>query len=192
MAMKKVIVGLLPLVLLAGSMHAGAQATTGSISGRVADPQGSVLDGAQVSIRDVDTGVVSKAVTNQSGEFTLTALPPGHYTITVEETGFATANVPLFELNIDQKARFIIPMKVGAVSSSVVVTESAHILKVQGAETGQVNGAREIEDLPLESRNFLGLMLLVPGVATGGGGNNVNLSVDGQREFSNSIQVNGV
>jgi len=192
MAMRKLSVILLSVMLLAGSLQAWTQATTGSISGRVADPQGSVLDGAQVSIRDVDTGVVSKAVTNQSGEFTLTALPPGHYTITVEETGFATANVPLFELNIDQKARFIIPIKVGAVSSSVVVTESAPILQVQGAETGQVIGAREIEDLTLESRNFLGLMLLVPGVATGGGGNNVNLSVDGQREFSNSIQVNGV
>jgi hypothetical protein len=76
MAMKKVIVGLLPLVLLAGSMHAGAQATTGSISGRVADPQGSVVSGANVSIQDVDTGVISTAVTNQSGEFIVTALPP--------------------------------------------------------------------------------------------------------------------
>jgi len=66
MAMRKVIVGLLPLVLLAGSFQAWAQATTGSISGRVADPQGSVVQGAHISIQDVDTGVITTAVTNQS------------------------------------------------------------------------------------------------------------------------------
>jgi len=74
----------------------------------------------------------------------------------------------------------------------VEVTESAPVLQVQGAETGQVIGTREITDLPLEGRNFTSLMLLIPGVATGGGGNNLNLSVNGQREFSNSVQVNGV
>ncbi len=132
------------------------------------------------------------AVTNQDGEFTQTALPPAHYTLKVESTGFAAAAVPAFELSIDQKARFNIPMKVGAVSSSVVVNDSAPVLQLQGAETGQVIGSREIEDLPLEGRSFTGLMKLVPGVGDGGGGNNLNLSVNGQREFSNSVQVNGV
>ncbi len=50
---------------------------------------------------------------------------------------------------------------------------------------------RELTDLPLEGRNFTSLMLLVPGVGTGGGGNNLNISVDGQREFSNSVEING-
>jgi hypothetical protein len=192
MAMRNVIVGLLPLLLVAGSMEAWAQATTGSISGRVADPQGNVVQGARVSIQDVDTGVITTSVTNQSGEFIVTALPPDHYTIIVESTGFATADVPAFALDIDQKARLNIPMKVGAVSANVVVNDSAPILQLQGAETGQVIGAREIEDLPTEGRNFTSLMLLVPGVAQGGGGNNLNLSVNGQREFSNSVQINGV
>ena len=191
MAMRKVIVGLLPLVLLAGSFQAWAQATTGSISGRVADPQGSVVQGAHISIQDVDTGVITTAVTNQSGEFIVTALPPDHYTIIVESAGFDTANVPAFALDIDQKARFNIPMKVGAVSTNVVVNDSAPVLQLQGAETGQVIGTREIEDLPLDGRNFTSLMLLVPGVGSGGGGNNLNLSVNGQREFSNSVQING-
>ena len=191
MAMRKVIVALLPLVLLAGSMHAWAQATTGSISGRVVDPQGNVLSGAHVSIQDVNTGVITTAVTSQSGEFIVTALPPDHYTISIESPGFDTANIPAFVLDIDQKARFNIPMKVGAVTANVVVNDSAPILQLQGAETGQVIGAREIEDLPTEGRNFTSLMLLVPGVATGGGGNNLNLSVNGQREFSNSVEING-
>lgn len=182
---------LLSAAMLAGSLHAWTQATTGSVSGRVVDPQGNVVQGAQISIRDMDTGVVTTAVTNQSGEFIATALRPDHYTISVEAAGFATASVAAFPLDIDQKARFNVRMKVGAVSSNVVVTDSAPVLQLQGGETGQVIGTREIEDLPLDGRNFTSLMLLVPGVGSGGGGNNLNLSVNGQREFSNSVQING-
>jgi outer membrane receptor protein involved in Fe transport len=192
MAMKKLSVILLPVVILAGGLQVWAQATTGSISGRVADPAGNVVQGAHVSIRDVDTGINTTATTNDAGEFIQTALPPNHYTISVDMSGFATATVPAFKLNIDQRARFNIPMSVGAVTSDVVVNDSAPILQLQGPETGQVISTREIEDLPLQGRDFAGLMLLVPGVGSGGGGNNLNLSVNGQREFSNSVQVNGV
>ncbi|MGD0913021.1 MAG: carboxypeptidase regulatory-like domain-containing protein, partial [Terracidiphilus sp.] len=184
-------------VLLAAFMAAflcqrvSAQATTGSVSGHVVDPAGKVVQGAQVAVRDVDTGIEATVATDQSGDFELTALPPGHYTIDVGAAGFATSTVPAFELNIDQKARFDISMKVGAVSSSVEVSDSAPILQTQGAETGQVIDGRELTDLPLEGRNFTSLMLLVPGVGTGGGGNNLNISVDGQREFSNSVEING-
>jgi hypothetical protein len=163
----------------------------GTVSGHVSDPKGNVLNGAHVSILDVDTGIVTTTATNGSGEFIGTALPPGHYTITVELTGFEKADIPAFELNIDQKARFNIPMKVGAVTASVVVSDSAPVLQLQGAETGQVIGTRELEELPVEGRNIQSLLVLLPGVGTGSGGNNLNLSVDGQREFSNSVEVNG-
>ena len=191
MTMRKLWVRLLLAVLLAGGAMAWSQATTGSISGQVTDPSGKVVRGAQVAVHDMDTGIETTAATDQSGEFDLTALPPGHYTIAVEAAGFATATVPAFELDIDQKARFDIPMKVGAVSSNVVVSDSSPILQTQGAETGQVIDGRELTDLPLEGRNFTSLMLLVPGVGNGGGGNNLNISVDGQREFSNSVEING-
>jgi hypothetical protein len=173
------------------AVSAFGQATTGSISGRVVDSSDKVVQGAQISIRDVDTGVITTAITDGTGEFNETALPPNHYTVTVESPGFATASVPVFELQIDQKAHFNISLKVGAATTDIVVNDSTPTLQVQGAETGQVIGTREIEDLPLEGRNFTDLMLLVPGVSKGGGGNNLNLSVDGQREFSNSIQING-
>jgi hypothetical protein len=168
------------------------QATTGSISGRVADGSGKVVAGAQVTIRNVDDGLVTTATTGSDGEFTETALPPATYTITVEKEGFSTANVPPFKLDIDQKARFNLPLKVGSVSAEVTVTDSAPVLQLQGAETGEVIGAKEIEDLPTLSRDFTSLLLLVPGVTHGEGGNNINISVNGQREFANSIQINGV
>ncbi|MGA2632826.1 MAG: TonB-dependent receptor [Terracidiphilus sp.] len=173
------------------AIPAFGQATTGSVSGHVSDPTGNVLNGAHVSILDVDTGIVTTTATNGSGEFIETALPPGHYIITVELTGFEKADIPAFELNIDQKARFNIPMKVGAVTSSVVVSDSAPVLQLQGAETGQVIDTQQLTDLPVEGRSIGSLLILLPGVGTGGGGNNLNLSVDGQREFSNSVELNG-
>src|SRR5580698_3446208 len=112
--MRKLVVRLLPVALLAGSLQAWSQATTGSISGHVSDPSGSVLSGAHVAITDADTGIVTNATTNESGEFTELAMPPHHYTIRVEAPGFETATIAPFELNIDQKARFNIPMKLGA------------------------------------------------------------------------------
>lgn len=127
MTIKKLSMSLLPVLLLAGSLQAWGQATTGTISGRVADPNDKVVPGAKVEIRAVETGIVSTATTDPSGEFILTAMPPGHYTISVEFAGFATATIPSFELSIDQRARFNIPMKVGEVTSSVEVADTAPI-----------------------------------------------------------------
>ena len=168
------------------------QATTGSISGHVVDSTGRVVVQAQISAQNLDKGLISTATTNNSGDFIFSAMPPDHYKIVVEKSGFDTGSVPAFKLDIDQRANFNIPLKVGEVSVSVTVTDSAPVLQTQGAETGQVIGAREIADLPTLGRDFTTLMLLVPGVVSGGGGNNLNLSVNGQREFSNSVQINGV
>ena len=165
MAMRKLSVRLLFVVLLAGGVLAWSQATTGSISGHVTDPAGNVLQGAQVAIHEVDTGIDYHSHDRSVRGIHLDRATARSLHDQRRGSGFATATIPAFELNIDQKARFNIPMKVGAVTSNVeVVTDSAPILQLQGAETGQVIGGREIEDLPLEGRNFTGLMKLVPGV----------------------------
>jgi hypothetical protein len=173
-------------------LRASGQATSGSISARIVDTASRAVAGVQVSIQSVDTGIVTTAVTDDSGEFTASALPPGNYKIVIEKSGFGTETIPPFKLDIDQKAHFNLKLKVESVSTTVTVTGSAPILQVQGAETGQVIGAREIEDLPTLGHDFTTLLLLVPGVAQGGGGNNLSISVDGQREFSNSYEINGV
>lgn len=168
------------------------QATSGSISARITDPAGNVVQGAQVSVQNVDNGLVSTVTTNASGEFTLTALPPDHYKLVIEKTGFSNAVVAAFKLDIDQKAHFNIAMKIESASTTVTVTDSAPVLQVQGAETGEVIGSKEIADLPTLGRDFSTLLLLAPGVVSGGGDNNMSLAVNGQREYSNSFQINGV
>jgi len=186
---------LLTFALLAAVPTIGVawgQATSGSISARIVDPSGSAVAGAHVSIQSVETGIITSETTDNSGEFTASTLPPSTYKILIEKTGFASETIPPFKLDIDQKAHFNLSLKLESVSTTTIVTASAPILQVQGAETGQVIGAREIEDLPTLGRDFTTLLLLVPGVAPGGGGNNLSISVDGQREFSNSYQINGV
>jgi len=190
MARRKFLFGLLSAAILVG-VQAWTQATTGSISGRVTDSADRVVVGAKISIQAVETGLITATATNSSGEFIETAMPPNLYTISIEAGGFETATIPQFKLDIDQKARFNISLRVGAPTTSVVVSDSAPVLQVQGGETGQVIGTAEIEDLPSEGRGIQQLMELIPGVNGGGGFGNLDLSVDGQREFSNSVQVNG-
>lgn len=180
------------LMLVLSSGYALGQATTGSISARVTDPGGRSVQDAQVSIINVDNGLITTETTDNQGEFNAQAMPPDHYKIVVEKAGFASSSVTAFKLDIDEKAHFNIGLKIGDVSSTVTVTDTEPVLQTQGAETGQVIDNHQITDLPLEGRNFQGLLLLVPGVSHGDGGNSFNISVDGQREFSNSVEVNGV
>jgi hypothetical protein len=180
------------LALTLCSAAAFGQATTGSISGRVVDSASAVIPSANVSIHNLDNGLITTATTDNRGEFTETALPPSHYSISIEKAGFATATVRPFVLDIDQKARFNLTMKVDSVSTDITVSDTEPVLQLQGAETGQVIGEREIADLPTVGRDFTTLLLLVPGVVKGAGGNNLSISVNGQREFSNSYQINGV
>lgn len=83
-------------------------------------------------------------------------------------------------------------LELGEITDTVTVRGTPATLQTQSAETGQMIGLRQIADLPLLGRNFLDLTLLIPGVTAGAGGNNANYSVNGQREFSNSIVVNGI
>jgi len=182
------------LLLLLSSGYAFGQATTGSISGHVTDPKGNAIVGATVSVQSLDKGLITTAVTDGAGDFALSAMPPDQYKVVVEVSGFDVATVPPFKLDIDQRANFNVRMKVGEVSTTVTVTDSAPVLQTQGAETGEVIGSREISDLPTLGRDFSTLLFLVPGVVSGTAHANTNLdvSINGQREYSNSYQINGV
>lgn len=173
------------------SVPCSAQATSGSVSGVISDSTGAVVPKADVTAHAVATGVDRHVAAGDAGEYTISALPPGVYTLSAQGPGFRPASAKAFQLNIDQKARIDLTLQVGASSDTVTVTDAAPVLQTQGAETGGVIGSRELQDLPLINRDFTDLMLLIPGVVRAGGGNQLNLSVNGQREFTNSVQVNG-
>jgi Carboxypeptidase regulatory-like domain len=174
-------------------MQSTAQATTGQIIGQVTDSTGAVVPGAKITATDENRGIVFTGVTDRAGNYTLLSVPPGVYSVTAAATGFADDKVEHATLVIDQHMALNFRLNVAAASSTVEVTAAPPPLQTQSAEVGTVIGGDAIVDIPLAGRDFYQLTMLVPGVAQVTGSiNSFALSVSGQREFGNSIQLDGI
>ena len=172
---------------------AGAQVTSGSIVGHVTDASGALIPGADVTATNVDTRISFHGVTDKTGTYDLLHVTPGNYEITASHAGFATQTTPNAAVTIDQQLLQNFTLKVGEVSTVTTVTAAPTLLQTQTAETGTVIGTQDILDLPLKGRQFTDLTALVPGVTPVGGSiNSFNYSVNGQREYANSIQLDGI
>lgn len=145
---------------------AWAQETTGAITGHVTDPSGAVVANAMVTARDVERGATWKTETNAEGVYNLPRLPVGKYEIRVEATGFETAVRPPFDLTLNQIARIDFAMTLGQVSQTLEVTSAAPLLQTESTEISSAMEANAIAGLPLETRNYNQLDLLVPGAVT--------------------------
>ncbi|HKW16010.1 MAG TPA: TonB-dependent receptor [Terriglobales bacterium] len=180
-------------IFFAGSRLAVAQATTGSIVGRVTDSSGAVVPGAEAVATNQQTGVTYRGVTGNDGEYVIHALPPSTYGVRVTKQGFEAAVADGVAITIDQKQLLNFEMKVGAVTDTVTVTAQPTMLQTQSVETGNVVHTEDVIDLPTLGRNFLALTALTPGVnAVGGSQNSFNFAINGGREYANSIQIDGV
>ena len=171
---------------------ASAQGIFGAFRGVVTDPTGAVIAGATVTTRNDATGLTQSATSDANGNFILSHLPPGTYTVSVAKSGFKALTRPGLILNLDQQIGLDLSLIVGATGESVTVTASTPVLQTHSVDTGQVIETNEILDLPLEGRDFKDLVFLTPGVIHGAGGNGDNISVNGQREFANSVVLNGI
>ena len=177
------------LVPLAGR----TQATTGQVAGQVTDATGAVIRGANITLQDNEKGVTFAGVTDGAGTYTVLNVPPGIYTITAQAPGFAPAKYTDVVVAIDQHLALNFKMTVGSVSASVEVNAAPPVVQSQTAEVGTVISGDAISELPLLGRNFYDLTLLVPGVTQVGGSiNSFAVSVSGQREYANSIQLDGI
>jgi len=168
-----------------------SQSTSGTIQGLVTDSTGAAVVGAAVNAKNEKTGLTRRVETDAPG-YTLFNLPPGTYSVTVTKAGFKTATRNGVLLLIDQKLKLDFELVPGNVTESVTVKGEPPLLQTQTMETGEVIQSRQILDLPLLNRDFLQLAKLTPGVLTGSGGNGVNLTVNGQREFANSVVIDGI
>jgi hypothetical protein len=194
------------LLLLAGvlgiSQIAFSQDVTAAIVGTVTDPSGAPISGASITVTDTERGTVLTARTTDVGSYTVLRVPIGTYTLKVSAPGFQTSSYPAFTLQLNQTARLNVEMKVGQISQTVEVTDSAPVLQSQTAEVGTVIDARTSDNLPLATRNYVQLTLLTPGAISVDPAN-MNMGsntaeeggrpyINGNREQSNNFLLDGV
>lgn len=191
-------------MVLAAACPAVAQQTVGdaSVRGRVTDPSGAVLPGAEVSVRHVPTAVTQQAVTDEDGRFHFAYLRIGPSELEVRFPGFATSRRLL---TLDAGSAFDIPvvLELESLTSDVTVTTAAPLLETARSQIAATVPEAELRNLPLNGRNFLDIALLAPSVAHPNINNTqlfaetsavpgVGLSIGGQRNLSNSFVVDGL
>ncbi len=180
------------VVLCLSGTTSRAQPTTGSIFGQVIDPSALPAPRAAVTVTNELTGIERCIVTDASGNYAAANLPPATYSIAVEAPGFRKLDRGPISLVVDQKLRLDLRLEVGDITDVVTISAPAPGIETVTGATGEVIQSVQILDLPLLGRDFLELARLSPGVTAGSGGNNANLSISGQREFANSLLVDGI
>jgi hypothetical protein len=180
------------------STFLSAQSTGGRILGRVADPSGAVLAGVKVTATNEATGVGRETQTNDSGDYGFPQVPVGTYTLAFDLTGFKTNVRKGILVDLNQVITLNSVLQIGETKETVEVTSEAPIVDTTSTQLGSVMDARQVSNLPLNSRDTYQLLQLQPGVQGVGGsdlfyGSNTAgaVSVNGGRGRSNNFSVNG-
>src|SRR6202163_1552515 len=180
-----------------------AQNVSGTILGAVQDQQGAVIGKAEVSARNLDTGAIRKTVSEDNGDYRISAVPAGSYEVTATATGFKTEVRSGIVVTVGADVGVNFSLTVGAITEKVEVTgEAAQVDTSSSAMGGFVNSAT-IRELPLNGRDWLQLALLQPGALSNAGtqqgdtsrtqrGNGLQISISGGRMSDNVFRIDGL
>jgi hypothetical protein len=174
------------------SLPAMAQSTAGRILGSITDPTGASVAGATVVITDVERGTVRTLTTDDAGAYAAPDLSPGTYKIHVEAKGFKSVERPNVVIEVATDVRADFSLQTGQVSETVVVNEEVPLLNTTSATLGGTLSNQEINDLPLNGRNYENLLQLRPGVMRYPGGGFSTTSANGLRAEDNAYFVEGL
>ena len=176
-------------------LFAKAQSPTGTIDGRIVDPQGAVVEGAEVTVTSASTNVAHAVKSNHDGLYTVPLLPPGTYSISVATPNFKTEQRSDVTLQIGQTISLDFGLSVGSASETVQVTSEEPITSTESAAVGQVIDNEKIVEIPLNGRQFYSLATLVPGVMppvqNSGLSFRGGFNVAGQQETANYSTLDG-
>ncbi|MCU1270856.1 MAG: hypothetical protein JWN74_2150 [Acidobacteriaceae bacterium] len=188
----------LGFLLLLISTSLVAQTFRGTILGTVTDPQGAVVAGAKVTVRNVDTGLERTSETSADGSYAIPELPIGTYTVTVTQSGFQTSVTSGLSVNVASEKRVDVALKTGTASDTVSVSaESLPQVETTTDTLGTTFTAEQAKDLPLNGRDFQKMIFLTPGVAgspdqiTDSPGSYGIFSMNGARGRSNNFLLDG-
>jgi outer membrane receptor protein involved in Fe transport len=181
-------------ILLASAIPVLAQ-SNGHILGSVQDTSGAVVPAAAVRAVNTRTGLEFAADSDAAGRFNFPRLPVGDYRVEASKEGFRKFVSEAFRLDADQSREVSVRLDVGATSESVTVTGAVAQVNTVSATIGEVVDEKRIAELPLNGRNPLQLVLLVPGAVSAPGGGNLNrndgIAVNGGRGTSTNYMLDG-
>ena len=183
----------LALAMLAMTLPAIAQTdvTTSRISGTVSDSTGAPLPGVTVEGRNVATGLVATAVSDERGAYRLINLPTGSYTVSATLDGFATATAENYRLLIGTAPTINFELQAASVTESITVTASEMpVVEVTNTTRSTTIQTEQIREIPIAQRDFKNLVLLAP--ETRLDSERGNLSLSGQRGINTNVTVDGV
>lgn len=174
-----------------------AQTITATIQGVVVDSTGARIPGASVTVINLETNLTTYlGKSDQEGGFHATHLPVGVYTLKVRSPGFADVEFPRITANVDQTIDETIRMVPSSTTVSVVVTDENTVsLNKSDATISTLIDPAQVDDLPVQNKNLLNLLALVPGASYGGPANKINssqISINGSRTLNTEVLLNGV
>ncbi|HKO03902.1 MAG TPA: carboxypeptidase regulatory-like domain-containing protein [Candidatus Acidoferrales bacterium] len=185
--------------LVAGLLAAGAawaQVNAVDLGGAITDPQNAAVSGAKVTMKNLATNAARSVQTGDDGRYLFVGLAPGRYELSVEKAGFGRAVNPEVILEIGRAPELNIQLKVQAGAQQVTVIGEAELVETQRTAVSETVGAREIENLPINGRNYVNFTLInsqanrdsAPSI---GAAPTSGLNFGGQRARSNEVSVDG-
>ncbi|QEE30301.1 TonB-dependent receptor [Terriglobus albidus] len=163
----------------------------GEIAGTTTDASRAVVPNVALTLSNEATGTAVRRVSNGAGIFVFPQLNPGRYTLTAISPGFGQQAVKSINVGVSQTAHVDIVLQVSSVTEQVVVAAQSNALDVDNGYKGQIIEQKQIEELPLPTRNPLSLMVLTPGVQTALGNSAANRGGSDSSVASSGYQVNG-
>lgn len=178
----RVCMAVLTIAMFVITASAEAQTFRGGISGRVVDDSGGVLPGVTITATNVGTGLVRTTVSSSTGVFTFPDLPLGSYTVEAAIEGFQPQRATV-EVSVSKTSTADFKMGLSQLTEVVNVSAAAVTLDMQSTALANVIQPKQVQELPLNGRDFRGMLQLAPGVA--------GTSVNGVRTRGNNFQIDG-
>jgi Carboxypeptidase regulatory-like domain len=191
---------LLGILVLLACPAAGWAQVAAAISGKVEDASGAAVSGATVTVKDMETGATRVVTTDSTGNYRVLSLPVGLYELSVEKSGFETAEWTGIKLYVGQEKVENLRLAVSGAIQEITVSENAPVVNTTTSSVSGLVGEEEIKNLPLNGRGFDSLITLNPGTINYSGMRSPNtttsngnaFAVDGQKPGDNETLLNGV
>ncbi|HEY8563825.1 MAG TPA: carboxypeptidase regulatory-like domain-containing protein [Pyrinomonadaceae bacterium] len=179
------------ILVVSGAVLAQSQATTGLIQGTVIDPNGAVVNGATVTVRNTETGFERTVSSNSDGFFSAPLLPLGRYRVTTTASGFSETVLENVEVSVGQTLSLRVELKIGGGVNTVDVSSEGEGVEVSRTELSTQINERSVENLPINRRDFSRFALLTPGVSIVQGPDGDEITINGQKGIQNNISIDG-